>query len=262
VSAQPQPIHDASSVLRIDPIKGAFVSSFGPKGFGKSELITRYTIGYPFNALVMDITEDVDPRNEFTRPFTPELHQLAYELDEIKEQSLGTLDVFAAKVRAAWSPEGGYVKYRYVPQFHQKGWLDKSDLYIGLAYLVGKCFVHLDEINDEAPSSSTPRFTELSLRLGRHRQLSMGMAGPRPADISPLVLNQSDIVTIHGPLHELDIKRMAMQLHLSTSELSTLISELEVHYRDGVKVCDYLAFIKDTRELLLMPPLPPRAQLR
>jgi DNA helicase HerA-like ATPase len=250
---------DTSSVFRIDPHKGAFVSSFGPKGFGKSEFITRYTIGYPFNALVMDITEDVDPQHTFTRPFTQELHELARELDDIKEQSTGTLEEFAPRVRAAWSPEGRPVKYRLVPQFHQKGWLEKSDLYIGLAYLVGRCFIHLDEIDDEAPANQTPRFTELALRLGRHRELSMGMAGPRPADISPLVLNQSDIVTIHGPLHELDIKRMAMQLHLSTSELSTLISELEVSYRDDVKVSSYLAFIKDTRELLIMPPLPPRA---
>lgn len=251
----------STSVFKLNPNKGAYISSFGPKGKGKSEFITRYTIAYPFNALLIDMTEDVDPRHEFTKPFSQELHYLAAEMDDLKTRSLGAMDDFIAKVRAAWSPEGRPEKYRIVPQFHQDKWLEKSDTYIGLAYLVGKVFIHMDEIDDEAPATGTPRWTRLALRLGRHRQLSMGMAGPRPAEISPLVLNQSDLVTVHGQLHELDVQRMAKQLHLSEKELLKLIEELQTFDRDGVEVGEYLAFIKRSRELLIMPPLPPRKAL-
>jgi hypothetical protein len=248
-----------SDPFRIDPIKGAYIASFGPKGYGKSEFITRYTIAYPFNGLLMDLTTDVDPQHHFTRPITQELHYLASELEGLKGKSLEGLDEFRAKVREAWMPEGRPVKYRYVPQFHQDGWLERSDLYIGLAYLVGRVFIHLDEIDDEAPVNNTPRWTRLALRLGRHEQLSMGMAGPRPSEISPLVLNQADLVTIHGQLHELDVKRMAKQLHLKDAELLGLIEGLQSEDRDGVVVHEYIAFVKRTRELLIMPPLPPRA---
>lgn len=247
-----------ASVFRLNPAKGAFISSFGPKGFGKSEFITRYTIAYPYNGLLMDLTGDVDPGHTFTRPISQELYYLAMELEGLKGQSLEGLAEFRAKVRAAWMPEGRPVKYRYMPQFHQDGWLERSDLFIGLAYLCGRVFIHLDEIDDEAPVNNTPRWTRLALRLGRHEELSMGMAGPRPSEISPLVLNQSDLVTIHGQLHELDVKRMAKQLHLKDAELLGLIEELKSYDRDGVEVHEYIAFVKNTRELLIMPPLPAR----
>jgi hypothetical protein len=248
-------------VFKPDPVKGIYIASFGPKGHGKSELNTRFFISYPFNGLIMDMTGDVDPDHKFSRPMTPALHELAQELAAMKRPSLEGLWAFQQKVKQEWTQNGElrYAKYRVRPNFINDNWLSESDGYIGLGYLVGWCFQLLDEINDEAPAGSTPRFTRLSLRQGRHEHLSMGMAGPRPADIDPNVLNQADLVTIHGQLHERDVKRMAPHLHLDERELLGLIEELKGFKRDGVDVYEYIVYVKKTRELFVMPPLPPRA---
>ena len=251
---------DVASIFRLDPARGSFISSFGPKGSGKSELITRFFSSYPYNGLMMDFTGDLDPRHEFTIPLTPRLHQLARELGEMREPSLGSFDRFRSELRDAWTDGGRYrfAKYRLEPSFLSDDWLKRTDDYVGLAYMTGHCFVFFDEIGEEAPVGRTPRWTRQSLRVGRHEQLSLGMAGPRPADLDPNVLNQADIVTIHGQLHELDVARMARQLHLKQDQLSSLMSELTVEERDGVELHSFIAYVKKTREIFLLPPLPPR----
>lgn len=251
---------DQNIFKKLNPDKGSFVSSFGPKGTGKSELNTRLFISFPYNGLLVDFTRDVDPQHQFTMPMTPELRALARELEDWKGEDLSSLDDFSRRVKIAWTQNGKfrYAKYQVVPNFVSDDWLEKNDIYIGLAYLAGKCFIFLDEIGELAPASKTPRWTRIALRVGRHQQLSIGMAGPRPADLDTNVLNQSDMVTVHGQLHERDVSRMAKQLALSESQLLDLIDELRQEERDGVDVNGYLAYVKKTREIFVMPPLPPR----
>lgn len=246
-------------VFQLSAKRGAYIASFGPKGHGKSELITRFFMRYPFNGLLLDYTGDVDPNHEISRPLTPELHALARQLLEMKATSLDSLYEFRLRARAAWAPEGGYVKYRYQPTFLADDWLSIEDAYVGLAYLVGYCFNHFDEINEMAPAGRTPRWTRQNLRVGRHEHLSDGMAGPRPADLDPNVLNQADLITIHGQLHEIDVDRMAKQLHLNTKELQALVEELgDPEIRDGVEVYPFIAYEKKTKKIHICPPLPPR----
>jgi hypothetical protein len=248
------------SLFHLDPNAGAYISSFGPKGTGKSELNTRFFMGYPYNGLLMDFTQDVDPHHQFTRPITNQLRDLAQQLYEMEKPTLDKLYTFRQKAKDAWTNNGEFrfAKYRVVPEYLSDDWLRQSDAYIGLAYLVGYCFIFLDEINEEAPAGRTPRWTRQSLRVGRHEGLSMGMAGPRPAELEPNVLNQADLVTLHGQLHERDVDRMARQLHIPTKLLLELLDSLEIEYRDGVKVCSFLAYKKDERHIFIMPPLPPR----
>lgn len=253
---------DPSTLFDLDPNKSTYISSWGPKGTGKSELNTRFFMSYPYNGLLMDMTGDVDPNHEFTRPFTPELHRLAMELNESDQTDVGSFAEFRARLMQAWYQKGkvGYPKYRLEPSYLSKEWLEDSDAYIGLAYLVGDCFTFLDEVNDEAPANRTPRWTRQSLRMGRHQNLTMGMAGPRPSGLDPNVLNQSDLVTIHGQLHEIDVRRMAQQLHTSDQEFLDAIAMLKTEVRDGIDVSNFLVFKKKTRELFLMDPLPPREE--
>lgn len=255
---------DLASLFELDPNKGAYISSFGPKGTGKSELNTRFFIAYPYSGVLMDMTGDVDPRHRFTRPFTPALHSLAAELLENDSEDVGSFDEFRTRLIPAWFQEGkiGWPKYRLEPSYLSSSWLERSDAYIGLAYLVGDCFVFCDEIGDEAPAGRTPRWTAQSLRMGRHQNLTMGMAGPRPAGLDPNVLNQADLVTIHGQLHQIDVRRMAQQLHSSDAEFLEAMAQIKPEMRDGVKVSNYLVFVKATHELFLLPPLPPRATWR
>lgn len=247
--------------FNLNPLKGSYISSFGPKGTGKSELNTRFLISYPYNGLLMDLTGDVDPNHEFSQPLTPALHSLAGELAQMDEPSLDSMFDFQKRVREAWTQNGElkYAKYRLEPSYLSKNWLEQSDAYVGLAYLRGYTFIMLDEIGDEAPAQRTPRWTRQALRVGRHEGLSLGMAGPRPKNIDPNVLNQADLVSVHGQLHPNDVDTMAQHLHLSTKQLGELIQELYREDRDGVEVCSYLVYVRRTNEIILLPPLPPRS---
>jgi len=251
---------DLATLFDIDPNVSTFVSSFGPKGTGKSELNTRFFMAYPYSGLLMDMTGDVDPGHKFTRPFTAALHRMAAELDDSDETDVGAFAEFRARLIPEWFQQGkvGFPKYRLEPSYLSKDWLEKSDAYIGLAYLVGDCFIFLDEVNDEAPANRTPRWTRQALRMGRHQNLMMGMAGPRPSGLEPNVLNQADLVTIHGQLHEIDVRRMAQQLHMKDAEFLEAMAQIKPEMRDGIKVSNFIVFVKATHEIFLLPPLPPR----
>lgn len=256
-------ITEEPDLFDLDPDKGAYVASFGPKGTGKSELITRLFARYPYNGLLIDYARDVDPNYRFTEPMPGPLHALARELGSMGDVDPSSLGGFVERLREAWRGEGSkrFHKYRYVPNFVAKDWLDQTDNYIGLAYLLERCAVELDEINEEAPVGRTPRWTRAMLRVGRHQRCSMLMAGPRPADLDPMVLNQADVVTIHGQLHELDVNRMAKQLHLSDREMMDAIRNLQRFERGDSPlegVGEFLAFFKRGGDLVIYPPLPPR----
>lgn len=258
-----------SDDFQFDPDKGTFLASFGPKGTGKSELNTRLFKDYPYNGLLIDFTQDVDKHHEFTEPITPELQKLAAELGAMREEAernktdLPDLGSFTGQLLETWrgDPPRRYRKYRIVPNFVAKNWLQRSDDFVGLAYLIGHSAVFLDEIGEQAPAHRTPPWTRQMLRVGRHQHCSMFMAGPRPTDLDPSVLNQADVVTVHGQLHELDVKRMAKHLHLSDVELMRLINNLQRFKRaDSPEqgVGEFLAYFKASRELGLCDPLPPR----
>lgn len=245
--------------FKFNPDRGAWLASFGPKGSGKSELSTRLLRSFPYDAMLIDHTGDVDPHHDFTEPLTAELARLAVSLRDADGSDAST-EGLAVQVREAWRHDGQRHKYRYIPNYLERGWLETTDLAIGLAYLLGQCCIHLDEVNDACPVGQTPRWTRLDLRMGRHRKLSNLMPGPRPSDLDPLVLNQADVVTIHGQLHELDVRRLAKHLHLRERELLALIESLQRFERDGVEVGEFLAYFKKDRELVIYPPLPPRAR--
>lgn len=236
--------------FRFDPDAGAYLASFGPKGSGKSELNKRLFVSYPYDGLLVDHTGDADPGYRWTEPLPPALEAIAARVVVEKGGEIPNQPGLEAEIAAAWQGEKpGPHKYRHEPNYLADDWLERSDRVIGLAYLHGRCDIFLDEIDDAAPTNQTPRFTRLTLRMGRHRAISLGMAGPRPIGVDPLVLSQPDVVTIHGPLHERDLARLAAQFHMSTAELGRLIQELEPF--------GYLAFFKAEREIQVRPALPP-----
>lgn len=257
--------------FRFDPDSGAYMSSFGPKGSGKSELAHRLFHTYPYNGLVIDHTGDFDPAGEMTEELSPDLKAIAnsigaQDLDAMTDEEIDSvLELHKAATIEAWrgDPPRRYRKYRYQPNFMAKDWLNRSDAVVALAYLVGHCAVVLDEVGLGAPANRTPRFTRQALHMGRHQRLSMLMPGPRPAELDPLVLNQSDVVTVHGQLHPLDIQRLAKHFGTNDRELASILESLQRFERadsprDGVG--EFLVFFRQERDLAIYPPLPPRSK--
>lgn len=259
--------------FQFDPDAGAYLSSFGPKGSGKSELATRLFASYPYNGLVIDHTGDFDPDGRMTEELPAALREIALsiqdvtdDLDEMSDAEIdGVLELHKAAAIEAWhgDPYKRYRKYRYVPNFMAKNWLERSDSVVALAYLVGHCAIVLDEVGSGAPSNRTPRFTRQALHMGRHQRISMLMPGPRPAELDPLVLNQSDVVTVHGQLHPLDIQRLAKHFGTSDRELASILESLQRFQRadsPDYGVGEFLVFFRQDRDLAIYPPLPPRAK--
>lgn len=263
---------DGAPDFRIDPDSGAYMSSFGPKGHGKSELAVRLFASYPYNGLVIDHTGDFDPEGKLTEELSPALKAIADSIgahkDNLDDMSDEEIDELLAAHRAAaieaWrgDPPKRFRKYRYQPNFLANDWLERSDNVVALAYLVGHCAIVLDEVGLGAPSNRTPRFTRQALHMGRHQRLSMLMPGPRPAELDPLVLNQSDVVTVHGQLHPLDVQRLSRHFGTSDRELASILESLQRFERadsprDGVG--EFLVFFRNERDLAIYPPLPPRS---
>jgi hypothetical protein len=257
--------------FRFDPDSGAYLSSYGAKGSGKSELAARLFATYPYNGLVIDHTGDFDPEGRMTEELSPDLKAIANQIggmkNDLDEMTDDEIDELLATYRAAaieaWhgDPPQRYRKYRFRPNFMAKDWLDRSDNVVALAYLVGHCCVVLDEVGIAAPANRTPRFTRQALHMGRHQRLSMLMPGPRPADLDPLVLNQSDVVTVHGPLHPLDIQRLAKHFGTSDRELASILESLQHFERADSPlygVGEFLVYFQRERDLAIYPPLPPR----
>jgi hypothetical protein len=236
----------------LNPDKGVYVSSYGPKGSGKSELNKRLFARYPYDGLLIDHAGDADEHHEVSEPIPKELLALTAalaplgEAEDFDPRELAGLE---ARIEEAWrQDEPRWRKYRYVPNTLNDQWLERTDLVIGLAYVHGRTIEWWDEANLQIPAGRTPRWTRHTLHVGRHRALSALMPGPRPSDVDPLGLSQSDVVTVHGPMHELDVARLARSFHMRDQTLAAELGTLEPF--------DYLAYFRSLRELAHYPPLP------
>ena len=236
----------------LNPDAGVYVSSYGPKGSGKSELNKRLFRRYPYDGLLIDHAGDADEHNEISEPLPAELLALTAELaplGESEDLDPGALTAMQARIEEAWrQDERRWHKYRYVPNTLNDRWLERTDLIIGLAFVHGRTVELWDEANLQIPAGRTPRWTRHTLHVGRHRALSVLMPGPRPSDVDPLGLGQSDVVTVHGAMHELDVKRLARSFHMREDLLEAELGTLEQF--------EFLAYFRALRELAHYPPLP------
>jgi hypothetical protein len=237
---------ELGKVFRFDPDKGVWVASVGPQGSGKSDFCLRIFEGYPYDGILIDNNADADPHNAFTEDL-PSGHARSVSLPNGREAT--------THVPFDWPemPSDGprFRKFRYTPDYLDDHWLTSVDEVVGLAYRHGLTIVQYDEAADDLPAAKLGRWSRLSLRMGRHRKLSQLFPMPRPLG-DPLTLSQSHLVTIHGPLHEIDVNRIARHLHMKDAELSACIDALDIDQHE------FLAWNRAERELLHCDGLPPR----
>lgn len=210
--------------LELDPNRSNFISIWGRKGTGKSVLAGTFFRSYPYDELVIDSTGDVDPDGAFTTPWpTP-----------------------PPKAWPEAEPHARQV-FRLVPNHLSPAWRDDVDRAIGTTFFHGRTCLWLDEVGELCPVRCLPH-TDLLLHQGRHRHLTVLFCGPRPVDLNPLVLSQSDWVFIFDVPHDLDIDRLALVLGIPKLELRALIRSLGEH--------EFLGFNAITREITVFPALP------
>jgi hypothetical protein len=197
----------------------AFVSIFGRKGEGKSVLARRLWDTWPKDEFVIDVTKDaLTPRDvDHTYDFVP--------------------DVWPERLR-----EDEPVRIRYVPDMRSATYLDDLDRAVGFACRNRGSMLWIDEIGVVSRVNRTgPNMNHL-LNQGRHDRMTTVFCGPRPINVDPLVLHQSDVVYVFKLPNPNDRRRIADSCGIDPRTLDEAVHALGDHEFlrwDGTELVHY-----------------------
>ncbi|MGH3180386.1 MAG: hypothetical protein ACRDOE_00525 [Streptosporangiaceae bacterium] len=228
---------EAAELLTLDPDVSTVVFACGRKGTGKSVLTTSLFREYPYDRLLIDPTGDVDPFHEFTSPASSTPPETWPDTETGERASLRVRPNRRDALRVRDGPHKG------LPQ-----WKADVDQWIGLAMDHGRTAIELDDCGEVIAVGRVPPYADDMLHTLRHRHVPLFMSCPRPVGIDPLGISQADLVAIFDVPHELDIRRLALNLGLEIDELYGLVRQLDEH--------EFLLFVAKRRELFHCDPLP------
>lgn len=211
------------------PHKPSQISILGKKGYGKTELGWLLFESYPYDRLLVDPNSDIKADPETTE-----------DLDEIP-----------ARWPSHRFERGERNTLRYVPDFGAHDYLDEIDRAIGMAYAHGPTVptaVFVDEAHEALPAGRTPPHARRALRQGRHQDLTLIFATPRPMTCDPLMISQADWVYIFKLPHPADRKRVAENIGWDPKDFDEAVHQLDKF--------EYLRFDSAEDDLAHFPPLP------
>jgi hypothetical protein len=224
-------------VKDFDPDRGVYTFATGKKGSGKSHLTRRLWDSYPYDRLVIDPTGSVR--------------------QDLREQGVRFVDLGRDTLPLRFPApmnEGERVTAVYVPDMGADDAVDQMDRALGLALAKGKVGVWVDEIGVMSRVGATPPNLRRALHHGRHRKLTLMMAGPRPVAIDPLCLAQADHVFTFDLPNPHDRRRVAEEIGWPPRRFDEAVHGLGRH-----EYLWYNALANDAQgELLHMPALPAR----
>lgn len=215
-----------------DPSKSHWVFACGKKGSGKSYTCRYWFESYPFDRVVIDPTHDL--RADFRRE--------GLVFDE--------LDAAALPVRLPADDEGRRRTWVFCPDMGSDTAVDDMDRVVGLCFGRGPTLLWVDEFGRLTTAHRTPPNTRRLLHHGRHDDISLLLACPRPQDIDGLGISQADKIYIYRLPNPRDIERVANEAGVDPVELRAANSRLDVEAHE------YLMYDANADVLWLMPPLP------
>jgi nucleoside-triphosphatase THEP1 len=233
---------DGLTVTDIDPDRGAFVFCTGRKGSGKSVLSRRLFDSFPYDRLVIDPTGDVAED---------------LERDGVKVERL-TPSVMPTRFPKSLDESQPYTTAVFVPDMGSPTAVDDMDRALGLALRNKRTCVWIDEIGVMTSANSTPPALKRALHHGRHDQLTLIMAGPRPIAIDPLVVSQSDFVAVFALPNPRDRRRIAEEIGWPPAELDAAVHALGPFEYLWYDAKQWNEASQQPGTLYSMPPLPPR----
>lgn len=243
-----------------DPDRGVFIFISGRKGTGKSVLARRLFDAYPYDKLVIDPTGDVrqNLREEgaafvnLTEPMPIRFPRAPadYGAPTVSFGPGGRRTRTEPVDRAARTP----VTAVYVPDMGSADAEDEMDRALGLVLRnPGPTAAWVDEIGVLTRNGRTPPNLRRGLHHGRHDQLTLIEAGPRPKDIDPLCISQADHVMTFDTPNPMDRKRIAENIGWPPRLFDEAVHRLGEH--------EYLWFNAFDHTLTHMPKLPPRRRV-
>jgi hypothetical protein len=226
-----------------DPRKSLYIFCSGKKGMGKSYVSRAWWDGYPFDKLCIDITHDI--RADFRREDVP-----------VTEIDMAMLPTRLPEPVGDDRPRG--LAYIACPDLGSATWLDDIDRVIGLCLGRGKpTLLWVDEFGEVTKANRTPPNMRRALHHGRHDDLSMLMCCPRPMDVDPLGIAQSDLIYTFKTPQVYDRQRIADTTGISRADFDAANEQLPVDPPGWHTLYD-----ASTDELSIMPPVPARRRGR
>ena len=220
-----------------DPHKSYWIFCSGKKNSGKSRYCRAWFDAYPLDRVVIDPTGDVR-------------RDLAAEAVPFTELEHGMLPV-----RLPEPPEGqDRVTLLFVPDVKAPDYVDEMDRVVGLCLTRGArpVLLWVDEWGALTTAHKTPPNTRVAVHQGRHHDLSLLLACPRPQHVEPLGISQADAVATWRTPNIRDRDVIAGNIGFDPAEFTR-------YNRTHCGATEHAYTLYESNEdvLYLMPPLPP-----
>jgi len=206
----------------LDVSTGLVITCYGKKKSGKSVMASLLARSYPGDIVVLDVAGD-------DGPMPPPGRGLA----DVVEDPVITLSGSVDELPSAW-PEDQRdgtrrMILRYVPDPGSPTFAEDMDAVVALAYSHGKCCLLIHEMGVVAPANRVQPHMKRVLMHNRHRHLTVIACMPRPKNIDPLVLGQSDLVYTFDVPQRMDCERIAEVIGWPAQDFAAHVHELGPH---------------------------------
>jgi hypothetical protein len=220
---------------KLDPADSKQITVVGRKGSGKTELAYLFFDEYPFDRLAIDPNRDLKMPDEHLELASPvPTHWPGEAFNRARE-------------RAGWKDDKRQTLY-YPPDFYEADYREEMDRALGMAFAHRRTCVFFDECHEGAPATGTPPHMRRALRHGRHQDLFLILATPRPMTVDPLVITQADYLYVFDLPGKNDRKRVAENIGWNALDFDDAVLALPEF--------GYLRYDAAKKDLAEFPPLP------
>lgn len=203
---------------------GRLIFLTGKKKSGKSVMAKVIFVSYPGDRVIIDIAGD-------DGPFGPDIVTLVGDAETLP-------DKWPEHLRQEKDGKPLPMTLRYVPDAGSATFRDDIDAVIGMALAHSRkkkdrgemgVLILIHEVGVVTQANRTQPHMRRLLMHNRHNGLTALMCGPRPKDIDPLVLQQSDLVFAFELLNKKDRDRLAESVGWDAGEWSAAMNGLQRH---------------------------------
>lgn len=195
---------DDSPLMELDPTKPMIVSAWGMKGSGKSFLNREIFRSYPYDRLTIDVNGNADPGEDAEKITAP----LPGKFPTASGGTLGE----RRRARSLWfRAHPGSPTYR-----------DDLDRAVALALYPQdhRTCLWAGEVGELQPHSRPGPHMRTLLMQNRHYNVTALFDGPRPVNVDPLTLAQSNLVAVYKLPNPKDRDRIADSIGFPPKEFS------------------------------------------
>ncbi|MCW2754650.1 MAG: hypothetical protein JWQ32_2061 [Marmoricola sp.] len=227
---EPLPEATRAHPVELDPRKNFIISAFGRKGAGKTTFNRMIYRDYPLSKLCIDVNGEAEPGEEAQKIHAP-------------ERGLPRVTNETPPANLHYVADPGSDTYR-----------DDLDRAVGMAMYPSDqhSLIWGGEVGELCTGNMSGPHLRRLLMQSRHYKTSALFDGPRPMNIDPLVIGQSDYVVIYDLPNPADRKRVAENIAYPPARFD---QECEDTFRRGPFW--HLLWSTKAKQLYRCPPLPP-----